>query len=145
MSARPAGRLTSTQVQSAPDRSGFGLAFDRSEFTSGGVTAGSRLDFTCLKAPIDGIYLINAGVTWAQNATGSRAIDLHVDEGAVRPRLIAQGEIAAAPASNTADTISALERLTAGDCAGARVFQNSGSTLSVLPTGTFLAMAWVGP
>jgi hypothetical protein len=94
-----------------------------------------------LKAPIAGVYQVDAGIEWAPNSSGSRFLTIGVDGGCC---LGATWVPAAGGGRPTIENISDLVTLQAGQHVYVQVIQDSGGTLNASDTaGTFLAMHWV--
>ena len=99
---------------------------------------------TSLRAPVTGIYIINANVSWqiTPSPTGlNRAVYVYVNGGAIsvdqRP-----------PAEETRQVVTTLYRLNAGDEVEVGVAQDEASTLNANAVGAYapsLAMAWIAP
>jgi hypothetical protein len=102
----------------------------------------SPQEFATLRAPVAGVYQVDAGVEWAANNNGQRFLAIGWDGGCCA----AGSWINATLATDTIQTVSDLIPLSAGEHVYASVMQSSGGSLNVLQTGgTFLAMHWVGP
>jgi len=98
---------------------GTALDFDTSAFFS----AGSPTLFTM---PFAGLYLFSASIFWDPNATGQREITF-AKNGAIRFGCSAQ------PGNNSGDSaqdLSVLMSLAAGDTVALNVLQNSGGNLN---------------
>jgi hypothetical protein len=99
---------------------------------------------TALTAPVSGIYLINANVSWqiTPSPTGlNRAVYVYVNGGAVsvdqRP-----------PAEETRQVVTTIYPLKAGDQVTVGVAHDAGMTLNANGVGAYapsLAMAWIAP
>jgi hypothetical protein len=95
-----------------------------------------------LKAPISGLYQIDAGADWGANGAGQRFIGIQVDGGCC----YAGSWTDATSNTETIQSTSDLLQLTAGQHVYLTVLQSSGADLTLRNTGgTFLAMHWVGP
>lgn len=106
---------------------------------------------TLLTAPVTGIYQIDGGIRWAENAVGARftGIDVNSAAGGAATR-VATVWNGANPAGPTDQSVATLYRLGAGDSVQLKAFQSSGGPLAVGNAGagdhmTYLAMVWVGP
>ena len=94
-----------------------------------------------LKAPISGIYQVDAGIEWASNGVGSRFVGLQVDSACC---LAATWVPATTGTGPTIESTSDLLRLQAGQHVYVVGIQDSGSSLQIDNSqGTFLAMHWV--
>jgi hypothetical protein len=95
-----------------------------------------------LKAPISGLYQIDAGADWAANGAGQRFMGIQIDGACC----YAGNWTNATSNTDTIQTASDLLELTAGQNVYLTVIQSSGADLTLRTTGgTFLAMHWVGP
>lgn len=96
-------------------------------------------------APIDGVYQVVATVHWEEDSEGIRRVSLRKNG----TTAWATDSRAPLPADDTDQTASSLISLKEGDHVEARVFQNSGSGLQVISSGStgvvLLSMAWVAP
>lgn len=116
-------------------------------FTSEGVDSASghstSTNTSRYTAVHTGWYQVNAGVSFALNATGSRAIRFAVNGTAVQGR-----HISPATAATVASDLSLSKRifLTAGDYLEIQGWQNSGGALSTAYTspeqGSFMDLKW---
>lgn len=116
------------------------------EFDNAGL---HDLDNDALIAPIDGVYVVSAAVTWQnpanEPAVGTRAIALR--KGTFT---LAWDEVAAAESSSDIQghSVSALAKLQAGDSVTLEARQQGGGANEqiLVNAGTpWLAMAWIGP
>jgi hypothetical protein len=104
-----------------------------------GCTAGTQSRLT---VPIDGIYLVSAGLVWPSDPDGRRQLEVLVNGAAEavgdsRPAVTGVG---------TVENVSTALRLSAGDYVETRAFQNSGGSLALEDFGeTYLAGIWLGP
>jgi hypothetical protein len=147
----PAARVRKSASQSIPNNTLATLAFDIEDFDTAALHD-TAVNNTRLTAPISGVYQVSAGVAWDANATGFRELSLGVNGGC--PGTPGQVGCAASSVVNavstgggaTHQTVSTLQKLSAGDFVEAVVQQQSGGNLSANAQGqTFLAMTWVGP
>lgn len=95
--------------------------------THNAVTTGASWKFT---APISGLYLIHAQVSFNPNATNSRELLVFVNTSTIAI------DSAAATASIVTIGRPTLVQLLAGDTVDARAFQNSGGDLSINTNGS---------
>jgi len=97
-----------------------------------------------LTAVVDGVYAVSGQVTWPADPGGERdAALLKTDVGTTT--IASDTQIAIAGAA-TQQTTSTIVDLSPGDFIELRVFQNSGSDLTLdNELGNHLGMAWVGP
>lgn len=143
--SRPAARLGRTTAnQSIPHNTATALAWNaESEDTHNAhdnLTNASR--FT---APVAGLYLVTATVTWNGNSTGTRQIGVRVNGTTTY-----SGErIGVDGASITfVQSISRMVRLAAGDYVEAVVVQTSGGALDVdrtFESGPGMEICWMRP
>jgi hypothetical protein len=98
---------------------------------------------TALRAPISGVYVINANVSWQISGAsgGNFAVYVYVNGGAIsvdqRP-----------PAEETRQIVTTIYRLNAGDQVEVGVAQDNAATLNANAVGAYapsLAMAWIAP
>ena len=118
------------------------LSFDRVSFDTAGLFDPAHP--TRLKAPVTGVYLISANVSWQVTwspAGLNRAVTVYVNNHAVsidqRP-----------PAQETRQVVSTLYRLNAGDEVEVGVGQDEAATLIADAVGDYapsLSMAWIAP
>jgi hypothetical protein len=104
-----------------------------------GCSAGTQ---TRLTAPIDGLYVVAAGIVWASDSDGRRQAEMILNgSGAV-----AGDYRVAVSGAATVQDVSTLLDLDAGDYVEVQAFQDGGEPLALTnSTSTFLAATWVGP
>lgn len=95
-------------------------------------------------APVAGLYLVTATVTWDQNASGIREIGLRVNGSVIYDgtRVVNSSNI------THVQSVSHLIRLAVGDYVEATVWQNTGGALAVDRTfhsGPLMEIAWLRP
>jgi hypothetical protein len=124
------------QIAGAPVKR---LTFDRVSFDTDNLFDPSHP--TALRAPITGVYVINANVSWQITGTAghNRAVYVYVNGHAIsvdqRP-----------PAEETRQIVTTIYRLNAGDEVEVGVGQDEASTLNANAVGDYapsLAMAWI--
>lgn len=115
-------------AQSIPDAASTLVTFNAEEFDNGAMFAAPSTTITIQAA---GVYLIDANIAFAINATGIRIMDILVN-GTLRG-----GDSKPSIGSGTPTTLSAaVTRLCAqGDTVQMRVFQNSGGSLNAEGAG----------
>jgi len=142
----PAVSAFGTEAQSIKhEGSGASLVLDSEYFDTAGMHSTGE-DQEKLFAPVDGIYQVNASVTWAADSDGLRQLFLR--KNGVGSTLGTDSRTPLAAPSTTSQTVSALVPLEEGDYVDARVFQSSGGgELNVQPTGItpVVSMVWVAP
>jgi hypothetical protein len=115
------------------------LTFDRVSFDTANLFDPTHP--TALRAPITGVYVINANVSWQISGTTghNRAVVVYVNGHAIsidqRP-----------PAEETRQVVTTIYRLNAGDQVEVGVGQDEASTLNADAVGDYapsLAMAWI--
>jgi hypothetical protein len=121
------------------------IDFDVSQFDSSAIDRPSIREFTIMRA---GMWMVVLNAYWATNVTGSRAVWIRRQSSATN--YLAFSKIAPSPDGGTAQNVVALERFTAGTIIEAYGQQNSGSTLTMLGSGsdfegTSIAFYWLGP
>jgi hypothetical protein len=98
-------------------------------------------DYVTLRAPIAGVYQIDAGVQWESNVTGQRFLGI-----AAPTCCYAASWVNATSGADTIQTASDLVKLGAGEHVYAVVIQSAGASVKLVDSrGTFLAMHWVSP
>lgn len=110
-------------VQNVNNASQTTITFDVLERSSGGASLTSS---TNLIAPVDGLYLITARITFASNATGYRK--MFILKGGSN---LFVGASAAANGDTTESQCSGVAYLNASDSIRFDVYQNSGGALNV--------------
>jgi hypothetical protein len=142
---RPAARVYNSANQSIPGDASFTtLAFDTERFDTAdlhdGATNNSRLT-----APIAGLYLVSADISWEGNNTGARELAINKNTSTI----VARNVVAPTPSPNTTEqSITTLVQLAAGDFVEVVLRQNSASALNVFMAAQFspeFSMVWVGP
>lgn len=137
----PAVSATFTANTSIPNGTLTDLSFN-SEFFDTANLHDNTTNNGALVAPIDGLYLVTANISWAFNDTGVRILQIESPDGQVAAsRVLASGM--------SDQSVSALVRLSAGGAVSASVIQSSGGALNLLrffigriPS---FAMTWVAP
>ena len=142
-SARPSARIYGSTT-SIPTSSFTTLTFATEEFDNDGMatlgTSASRLTIQT-----SGRYLLTAAVPFAASATGSRAVAF-AKNGTVLTGA-GGGEQVGQATQATMVNVSRVVDLVAGDYVEVQCWQNSGGSLSVQNTGTWVAgfsAVWVG-
>jgi|GEM_PF-5632074 len=142
----PAVSAFGTEAQSIKhEGSGASLVLDSEYFDTAEMHSTGE-DQEKLFAPVDGIYQVNASVTWAADSDGLRQLFLR--KNGVGSTLGTDSRTPLAAPSTTGQAVSALVPLEEGDYVDARVFQSSGGgELNVQPTGItpVVSMVWVAP
>lgn len=142
----PQARVEFTGAQPIANNTFTNLCFDVAAFDNDNVwgglvpsTCNNTAPRTKLIAPVAGVYEIDAAVQWDNDSTGIRMLRITKNNSSD----LATNQITAA--AFTANSVSTLAKLGAGDFVQAEVLQSSGGTLNALgaPT-TNLAMTWVG-
>jgi hypothetical protein len=140
----PQARAEFTAAQPITNNTFTNLCFDTTVFDNdsiwGGVSAcNNTASSTKLTAPVAGVYEINAAIQWDNDSTGIRMLRITKNNSSD----LATNQTTAA--AFTANSVTTLAKLGAGDFVQAEVLQNSGGTLNALgaPT-TNLSMTWVG-
>lgn len=140
----PAARVTSTANQTVSNNSIALIQFDDELFDTADMHDNATNN-TVVTAPIDGIYLISAGVRWDANSTGSRFLSINVSStGRVQ-------QVWSTPNTQESDhAVTTAFRLSANDEVTLEVYQDSGGDLDVLgpPEGPYtpsLSVVWIAP
>jgi hypothetical protein len=141
---RPAARLGRTSSnQSIPDSTTTALQFN-TEFEDTHNGHDNSANNSRYTAPIDGLYLVTATVTWAQNSSGIREIGLRVNGSTVYDgaRVVNASNI------THVQSVNHLIRLNAGQYVEATVWQSTGGPLAVDRTyhsGPLMDVCWMRP
>jgi hypothetical protein len=140
----PTARVTHNANQAIPGNAAVTvLAFNTERFDSG-TLHDVAANNTRITAPVAGIYLVTANITWEANATGARELNIRRNGTTNVARVVQPGD-----AVNTTDQEAAtLVKLAAGDYVEVALRQNSGAPLNVLTAPEFspeLAAVWVAP
>jgi hypothetical protein len=118
-------------------------AFDTANMHS--TPAGCAPDEAPLIAPRSGVYLLSAGLAWAQNATGTRYVGINRNGSPVAAdERQANGGTGAGGTLLTVTTTTALNQ---GDELTVEVNQNTGGSLIIqgVDSRTYFAATWLGP
>ena len=97
-----------------------------------------------------GVYYVSAGISWASNNTGYRAMYIMKNPSSVSDyaSIFAGSQVSAASASDALLAASSVQTFTAGETIKVQVSQNSGGALNagnVTLTGvSHLSLAWLG-
>ncbi|MGE5281856.1 MAG: hypothetical protein ACM3N0_05970 [Chloroflexota bacterium] len=146
LAAVPAVSVTNSAQQSIANVTVTHVSFDTETFDTAELHSASQP--TRLTAPIDGIYEVSATVIFPSNATGTRSLELMLNEATTNP--IAGMRVQANGASDLTElTASGLVELSAGEFVQVSVLQSSGNSLNVLGATQNakprFSMYWVGP
>lgn len=146
--AGPTARVARTQsAQSVPTGNGGPVAieFDTEEFDTGDLFTPTPALDDRLAITQPGVYLLEGGLTFAANATGTRQVSLFSASGTVTV-LARQTGFSTSAARPYGMTVSTVRRLDAGNAIQLTAFQESGSPLDVAQgTGTFLSATRLAP
>ena len=140
----PAARVTNSTPQSAANVPTFTtLAFDTERFDTAALHTGSD---TRLTAPIAGLYVVSAQISWdAASNVGARELAINKNGSTIIARTVS----APSPSPNTTEqSITTLANLAAGDFVEVKLRQNSGGSLTVFTAPEFspeFSMVWVSP
>ena len=104
---------------------------------------------TCIVFPRTGTYVISAGVRWVEagqttdNGTGFRALRIHGLSG----RQSGTTTTPALSGTQTLQSLTTVDRFTAGEAAFVSVSHNAGVDLSIVGSlqQVYFAATWVGP
>jgi len=101
----------------------------------------SPQDYVTLRAPIAGVYQVDAGAEWESNVNGRRFLGI-----AAPGCCDAASWVNATNGADTIQTASDLVKLATGEHVYAIVIENGVANLGLVDSrGTFLAMHWVSP
>jgi hypothetical protein len=146
IATQPGARVTISSAFSVPHNVTTAVPFTVETFDTAALhdnaVATSRLT-----APIAGVYEIAGGLVWTANVTGSRTAGLVVNGTTpIAQDRRAANDINTNTASITAQNVSTVYRLAAGDYVELSVIQTSGIPLDATADDrTHLAMQWLGP
>lgn len=132
-----------TVSQSVPNAQDFALAFE-DPVGARGVTWDAALKAMVVAKA--GLYDVSAGMSWAQNTTGTRSFQLKRNGLVPGNTLAADEKAAASPPIRHSVSITGV-RLLAGDAIYASCYQTSGGALDAVGFGrsSFLSVAYKGP
>ena len=122
------------------------LTFDTTNTESGGDIHDPAFNSGRLTAPISGQYVVGASALFLTNAVGRRIIRIQKNGSVIIVR--DDKQTVTSGSGNTGVGVATLVNLAAGDYITAQVFQDSGTTLSVLGTAQYSPQIWmarVGP
>jgi hypothetical protein len=125
----PAASVTRTADLSVNNNAPTTIAFNTEFFDTADLHS-NTVNPSRLSAPEAGIYQVSANVTWLQNASGSRTLTVNVNGSSAARMSDSRTPVNGA----TSQSVSGLLQLAAGDYVEARVFQDSGSTLTISST-----------
>jgi hypothetical protein len=138
----PAVHVTGPSNGSVPNTTHKALTLDIERYDTAGMHSPSA-NSSRLTAPVDGVYLVNAQVSWA-SGSGYRELSLRKNEG--NPIAIAGEALTSTQA--LAQDVTTQVRLQAGDFVEAFVFQTSNAPLNVLKLDDYspeFSMTWLAP
>jgi hypothetical protein len=139
----PAVSLTRTTDQSIPNATGTAIAFTTENYDTAGMHSAGGSTVTI---PVTGVYDLTANVEWQANATGVREAQIKQTPG---PTFAYQIVNAGAAVNNIpAQSLTTVERLTAGDQVSVLVYQDRGSALNVTHADRLapeLTVTWLAP
>ena len=133
----PAARVTLSSNNGFTANQFIDVPFDTVSFDDDGLYDSTH---KTLRAPIAGIYQIDGGVEWAQDATGTRFAAISAGSCCQ-----AASWVATSPSSPTDQSVSDLLRLTAGEDVYLVAEENSTTLYVDGNNATYLAMHWVSP
>lgn len=118
------------------------LSLGNEIFDTGGVHS-TTTNPERLTAPVDGYYMISGEVVFAADPNGSRQVLLRRNDsiGTIGESV----NRASGTPDRTALPVTTIFRLDAGDYVELDALQSSGGSLDVIASGTYLAIAWIGP
>jgi hypothetical protein len=135
---RPVLAVHNTATQSIPNSTWTTITLPTVDIDSvGGYNTGTST-WTC---PLYGTYRISAGVTWAANATPSRAVSLLVNGST---RYLTNNDTPTSTGAVTSTIVSQPLQIPAGWTVQLQADQNSGAALSTSgsPYSSFLHIIW---
>lgn len=134
-----------TEDQSIANGAGESVELDSELFDTAEMHS-TEANTERLVAPIDGIYQVNASVTWERSSEGFRSVFLR--KNGVGQTYASDSRAPVPFPDTTSQTVSALISLDEGDYVDVRVFQESGGgELDIQVSGLtpVVSMAWVAP
>jgi hypothetical protein len=140
----PTVRLRRTTTQTIPNNSLTDISFTVETWDTAGFHSGNDTD---VFVPVDGVYLITGSAIFQGNANGYRELQLTVNQ---QPIADDQDDARTAGAIDIPN-VSTAYRLNTGDFVRMTVLQNSGGSLTVIPssggaqTSPELTMTFLGP
>jgi len=146
LGAAPAARVFHSAAQSAANVPTFTvLTFDSERFDTASLHSTS-VDASRLTAPIAGLYLVSANVSWSGTSdVGAREVGLRKNGSTFVARDVVDPSVSA---NTTEQTVSTLVSLAADDFLEVVLRQNSGGALDVNAAPEFspeFSMIWLGP
>lgn len=139
--AHPAARAYNSAALSISNNAETALTFDSERFDTSNLHSVST-NTSRMTAPVNGIYVITANVSWAANATGIRRVFLRWNASSN----IAYSQVSATSASVTAQNVATVYSLAASEYVEVFVLQTSGSALNIEASSQFspeFTMTWV--
>lgn len=140
----PSARVYSSGNVSAANLAFVPVPFDTERFDTAGLHDPAA-NSTRITVAAAGLYLVGANVTWENNSTGARELNLRVNGSDFIARVVQPGD----PTINTTDqAVTTLVSLAAGDYVEVVVRQNSGVALNVVAAPQFSPefwATWIGP
>jgi hypothetical protein len=141
----PAARVRFNGSRVIPAATFTDITWSSEEFdTAGAFEPQPFEDLACLTAPIAGTYVISGDVDWEDNASGYRVAEILRDGTGFTDKVLARvAGPALDPPAGTTQTVTAIERLAAGDCVTLTIAQGSSGPID--HRVAHFSFAWVGP
>ena len=146
ISAIPAARAFTRNVIGVPDATLTRVPLDDEVFDTANMHD-NVVNNARLTTPRDGIYVVSAHVSWWNNATGIRELNI-VAYKSHTVSTIGSSRIGAASAWHTAQSVTSVDRFSTGDYVEMEVRQESGGPGALMvaqESSPYFAMAWLGP
>jgi hypothetical protein len=141
----PSARAFHNANQSVPGNATFtSIALNSERFDTASLHR-TDIDTSRLTVSSAGVYVLNANVTWEQNATGARELNIRKNGTTIVARVVQAGT---AGGNTTDQSVTTLAQLAAGDFVEVVVRQNSAVALNVLAAPDFspeFAASWIAP
>lgn len=140
-SSIPTARVTRSGAQSIEDSVETFIEFDSERYDTAAMHD-NNTNNTRLTAPVDGIYVVTAQISWPFDPDGYRQLAV------VKNGTTTVGFAGAEPIDGFGLQVTTQVQLEAGEFVGAQVFQDSGGFLSVTKSDEWspeLAMTWLAP
>jgi hypothetical protein len=141
----PAARVRFNGSQVVPAATFTDIFWSAEDFdTAGAFEPQPGEDLACLTAPIAGTYVISGDVDWENAPAGYRVAEILRDGSGFSNKPLARvADEEADLTTGMTQSVSAIERLAAGDCVTLTIAQGSGGPIDHLIA--HFSFAWMGP
>jgi hypothetical protein len=137
----PGAGVRSSVAISVPPATNVAIPFTTVWFNNGGFSSNTP---TRLKAPVSGIYMVNANIAWGAAISGTVRLNITLNGGVA----VASDFRETTSGKQAVQSVSQVGPLNAGDYLELVVSQESGTTGSVVPYGQFspdFQLVYIGP